>query len=82
MDIMKYQFLLIIIVFMASCNKPEKVLYQELTPDEFTHRLAECPVAYLPLGTLEWHSTHLPLGSDGLQSKDFSKNWPPMQEGL
>lgn len=70
---MKYQFLFSIIILMASCSRPEKVLYAELTPDEFTRRLERCPVAYLPLGTLEWHSHHLPLGSDGLQSQGFFK---------
>ncbi len=49
----------------------EKVLYEELTPTEFRERLADTPVAYLPLGTIEWHGEHLPLGSDGLQSKEF-----------
>ena len=68
---MKIWFLVVIIVLMTSCNKSEKILYQELTPDEFTQRLEKCPVAYLPLGTLEWHSNHLPLGSDGLQSQGF-----------
>ena len=47
------------------------VLYEELTPTAFRKRLAEAPVAYLPLGTLEWHGEHLPLGSDGLQSRHF-----------
>jgi creatinine amidohydrolase len=46
-----------------------KVLYEELRPEEFVKRLNESPIAYLPLGTLEWHGFHLPLGSDGLQSK-------------
>jgi len=49
----------------------EKVLYEELTPDEFIARISKAPIAYLPLGTLEWHGRHLPLGSDGLQSKGF-----------
>ncbi len=49
----------------------EKVLYAELTPQEFRERLAAAPIAYLPLGTLEWHGEHLPLGSDGLQSGGF-----------
>ena len=49
----------------------DKVLYEELTPTEFRERIAESPVAYLPLGTIEWHGEHLPLGSDGLQSKGF-----------
>ena len=61
------QFIILVIMF-TSCTNPGKVLYQELTPDEFSTRLAECPVAYLPLGTLEWHGDHLPLGSDGMQS--------------
>ncbi len=50
-----------------------KVLYSELTPSEFRLRLAKAPIAYLPLGTLEWHGEHLPLGSDGLQSQGFFK---------
>lgn len=65
-----YSFLLLV---LASCQTREKVLYEELTPDEFTARLADCPVAYLPLGTIEWHSNHLPLGSDGLQSEEYFK---------
>ena len=55
----------------ASKKLPEKVLYAELTPQEFRDRLANAPIAYLPLGTLEWHGEHLPLGSDGLQSYYF-----------
>jgi len=47
------------------------VHYVELTPQDFRQRLAEAPIAYLPLGTLEWHGEHLPLGSDGLQSGGF-----------
>jgi len=47
------------------------VLYTHLTPSAFRARLGAAPIAYLPLGTLEWHSEHLPLGSDGLQSQGF-----------
>ncbi|MCR4414703.1 MAG: creatininase family protein [Thermoguttaceae bacterium] len=46
-----------------------KVRYAELLPHEFRKRLAERPIAYLPLGTLEWHGEHLPLGADALQSE-------------
>ena len=49
----------------------QKVLYAELTPKEFRKRIAQAPIAYLPLGTLEWHGEHLPLGADGLQSQGF-----------
>lgn len=47
------------------------VLYAELTPREFRERLSAAPIAYLPLGTLEWHGEQLPLGADGLQSQGF-----------
>ncbi len=46
-----------------------RVRYDELLPHEFRRRLAERPIAYLPLGTLEWHGEHLPLGSDAIQSE-------------
>lgn len=49
----------------------ERVLYTDLNPTQFRLRLAQAPIAYLPLGTLEWHGEHLPLGSDGLQSQGF-----------
>lgn len=49
----------------------DKVLYEELCPKEFEERIAACPIAYLPLGTLEWHGPHLPLGADGIQSQEL-----------
>lgn len=49
----------------------EKVLYEELCPREFEERVAACPVAYLPLGTLEWHGPHMPLGADGIQAQEL-----------
>ena len=50
----------------------KKVLYEELLPEECVQRIQEMPVAYLPLGTLEWHGPHMPLGADGIQSKELS----------
>ena len=55
-------------------SKQDLVEYALLTPTDFRARLAESPIAYLPLGTLEWHGEHLPLGSDGLQSFSFMKD--------
>lgn len=45
------------------------VRFAELRPHQFRERLAQRAVAYLPLGTLEWHGEHLPLGSDALISE-------------
>lgn len=47
----------------------EEAHYGRLTPADFESRLKKAPIAYLPLGTLEWHGPHLPLGSDYLQSQ-------------
>ncbi len=60
----------------------EKVLYAELTPQEFRERIAAAPIAYLPLGTLEWHGEHLPIGSDGLQSYGFFKELAQQAGGI
>jgi creatinine amidohydrolase len=49
----------------------EEVRYDRLTPFQFQERLGQAAIAYLPLGTLEWHCTHLPLGSDSLQAEAF-----------
>ncbi len=49
----------------------DEVRYERLTPARFQERLLAAPIAYLPLGTLEWHCTHLPLGPDHRQSGSF-----------
>lgn len=48
-----------------------KVDYEELLPHEFEERLAQRPVGYLPLGTLEWHGVQNALGADILQSREL-----------
>ncbi len=53
----------------AAPRDSQKVLYAELLPHEFRERLAARPIAYIPLGTLEWHGEQLPLGSDAIQSE-------------
>jgi|TARA_B110000914_G_scaffold209171_1_gene207261 creatinine amidohydrolase len=47
----------------------EKVKYSELLPHEFRKRISDRAIAYLPLGTLEWHGEHMALGSDAIQSE-------------
>jgi len=49
----------------------EEVLYERLIPEALEARRKHAPIAYLPMGTLEWHGPHLPLGSDHLQSQGF-----------
>jgi creatinine amidohydrolase len=53
----------------ATGTEEVQVRYDELLPHEFRKRLEEQPIAYLPLGTIEWHGDHLPLGSDAIQAE-------------
>ena len=45
----------------------EEVRYERLRPAQIVRRRQACPVAYLPLGIIEWHGLHHPLGLDGLK---------------
>jgi creatinine amidohydrolase len=40
-----------------------------LRPSEIVAALAENPTVYVPLGTIEWHSRHLPVGLDALTAQ-------------
>lgn len=42
----------------------ESVFYKDLQPAQLLAKVRKCPVAYIPIGTLEWHGRHLPLGTD------------------
>ena len=48
-----------------------KVRYADLLPHEFRKRIAEKPLAYLPMGTLEWHGEQNPIGSDAIQCESL-----------
>ncbi len=43
-----------------------------LRPEEVLERLRECPVVFIPVGPLEWHGPHLPLGTDALNAEHVS----------
>ncbi|MGB8819311.1 MAG: creatininase family protein [Rhizobiaceae bacterium] len=40
-----------------------------LLPHQIRECLAENPTIYIPLGTVEWHSEHLPIGLDALTAE-------------
>ena len=74
---MNFTSFLLLVTLLSGCSQPMAVVpveYIQLTPADFRTRIAEAPIAYLPLGTLEWHGEHLPLGSDGMQSFSFMKD--------
>ena len=45
-----------------------EVQFELLLPYQLRNIVAKRPIAYIPLGTLEWHCEHLPVGLDGLTS--------------
>jgi creatinine amidohydrolase len=47
------------------------VRYEELRPLEWRAVMDEAPVVYWPLGVIEWHGEHLPLGLDSLKTHEL-----------
>jgi creatinine amidohydrolase len=45
-----------------------KVKYEEMLPHEFEEAILRFPVAYVPVGSLEWHGRHMALGNDSLKA--------------
>ena len=41
--------------------------YERLRPDQIVAARNACPVAYLPIGTIEWHGEHNPVGLDTMK---------------
>jgi len=50
----------------------DEVRYHLLRPGQIVARRAACPVAYVPIGTLEWHGVHNPVGADTLQAEGLA----------
>ncbi len=51
---------------------PPEVRYERLRPTHLRARREACPLAYIPIGTLEWHGHHNPVGLDTLKSHALS----------
>lgn len=52
----------------------KKVQYEEMLPHEFEKALKEFPVAYVPVGSLEWHGRHMALGNDTIKAHGILVN--------
>lgn len=46
---------------------------ERMRPAELIEKRKKLPVAYVPLGTIEWHGMHNPLGADGLQAEELCR---------
>ena len=60
----------------------EEVRFARLRPARLIERRNAHPVVYIPLGTLEWHGLHNPLGADGLQAEELAVRCARLSGGL
>jgi creatinine amidohydrolase len=49
-----------------------EVRYERLRPAQIVVARQACPVVYIPIGTLEWHGVHNPVGADTLQAEGMA----------
>jgi creatinine amidohydrolase len=49
-----------------------EVRYHMLRPAQIVAARQACPVVYIPIGTLEWHGVHNPVGADTLQAEGLA----------
>lgn len=49
-----------------------KIEVQLMRPSEILRERERCPLVYLPLGPLEWHGPHLPLGVDPIHAQEVA----------
>lgn len=55
---------------------------ERLRPAQIAAEMAICPRVWLPLGTIEYHSHHLPVGLDGLQAHGLCLDAAALAGGL
>lgn len=59
-----------------------KVQFEEMFPWEIAAALAQAPIGYLPLGTLEWHGEHNVTGLDTLKARAVCVHAAQISGGL
>lgn len=49
----------------------QEVRYEMMRPGDLVRRRRACPLAYLPMGVIEWHGMHNAVGLDGIKSHEL-----------
>jgi creatinine amidohydrolase len=47
--------------------------FEHLRPAQIVAERERCPLVFLPIGPLEWHSVHLPYGTDALNATGLAR---------
>ena len=50
-----------------------EVRFDRMVPSAIVARRRACDLAYLPVGTLEWHGAHMPFGTDYMTAMHFAE---------
>lgn len=58
------------------------VHFELLRPDEIVEERGRCPVVFMPLGPLEWHGPHLPVGTDPLNAAAVAERTAEITGGV
>src|SRR5215472_2204397 len=53
---------------LAAAPMTNLVQFELMRPPQIVEARERYPVAYLPLGPLEWHGPHLPMGTDAIHA--------------
>lgn len=61
---------------------PDEVRYDCMRPRQIVAARERCPVAYLPIGTLEWHGPHSPVGLDAIKAHAIAVRCAQVGGGL
>jgi creatinine amidohydrolase len=65
--------------------------YEELLPVDFDAAFKTMPVCYVPIGSIEWHGEHMPLGVDAVRARMIVERaserfggivYPPIYSGI
>jgi len=59
-----------------------KVRYEEMLPHEIVEARTKCPIAYVPIGGLEWHGEHLAVGNDTVKAHALAVRCAEVGGGL
>ncbi len=51
----------------------KKILYEQMVPDELIEEKEKNGLAYLPVGSLEWHGPHMGMGVDTFNAYEVSR---------
>ncbi len=54
-------------------DKDREIRFERLRPAQVNQERTRCPLVFLPIGPLEYHGPHMPVGTDGLVATQLAQ---------